>query len=619
MNKMFTKARLLLPTVVWALNACGQNPTEESRRLDDLFAFYSELRLPLPPTDATLVQLPTGWSSKLEGKDEPILLVGFQLNTGASSAAEILAGPFHLSAEHGAPLPLASDATLTSAISCEIRDVPFSADVSLSLAAQCHARGDRKLALAILERRMANLDSGQGPVAVATAGGPWMQHRPPATQEAHPTDNARTVLAGEAWNYWLNETVRPGSDWNAVARAMSEILSKVPALENEQNRSLLRSVEAALVPSRAKPDSVEADIDNLIHCAMESGTLSSDKTDAVYNKVLYRGFEAVPALIEHLNDIRLTRSVMTGFNNFPTMPRRLGEIAADLLQAIAGEELSRDWLRKQLGNSLSKEIAQKWWAGAQKIDERQYLRDHVLPHDTEAEWPNSGQLAIIARRYPELLPSIYEEALKRGGRMQTYPITDAIEESSRTRETKIAALRTGADSKRLALQIPAIRNLQKLAPEIANAKFLDILTQPIRSPKKSVWTSDEATLSHLVIGSDSPAVWEAFSVAAKKAHVSLRLEWMNPMDYTNYEGTHRKERLQFLAQFLEDNTQRTIQESDKLYDGPCAAFTFPKITVRDFAAMTIARILKLPEEPKPEWSLEQWAGFREKVVGELHR
>ncbi|HEY3354338.1 MAG TPA: hypothetical protein VGQ83_13885, partial [Polyangia bacterium] len=54
------------------------------------------------------------------------------------------------------------------------------------------------------------------------------------------------------------------------------------------------------------------------------------------------------------------------------------------------------------------------------------------------------------------------------------------------------------------------------------------------------------------------------------------------------------------------------------FTGPFAAFTFPRITVRDFAAAQLASILDLPgERPDQDWSPQRWAALRGRVAAAL--
>jgi len=84
---------------------------------------------------------------------------------------------------------------------------------------------------------------------------------------------------------------------------------------------------------------------------------------------------------------------------------------------------------------------------------------------------------------------------------------------------------------------------------------------------------------------------------------------MNPMNYSYIRDKNRQRRIAFLAAFLDDDELRPESKQT----GPYAAFTFPKITVRDFVTMEIASILNMKDSPDKFWTAEQWTGLREKV------
>ena len=91
------------------------------------------------------------------------------------------------------------------------------------------------------------------------------------------------------------------------------------------------------------------------------------------------------------------------------------------------------------------------------------------------------------------------------------------------------------------------------------------------------------------------------------------------MNYQHLASRQLEQRLAFLAEFLEDDNVRVIESNPTKFSGPCAGFTFPRLAVSDFAAMGLASLLKLPEEPKPNWSKDDWARLRAKVRKELDR
>ena len=301
------------------------------------------------------------------------------------------------------------------------------------------------------------------------------------------------------------------------------------------------------------------------------------------------------------------------------MPRRVGELVSDLLSGLIAESGNDDWLKRQLGRTLEKERAQKWWAAAQKTGEEQYLRAHVLPRSRDAEDSHEPHLKIIVDRYPQLLPEIYREILDRRTKIQSWSVAEAIQRSTLPRDEKLRLFQYGASRRSLALRKPALRQLRTLDPAASDAILLSILKKLPGKTRAPVWTSEEAGVSYLVKQSQSAEVWKAFAAAVSRAQVSLRLELMNPLSYSMEGDGPITHRLQLLGQFLDDATERIIKSGDKMYDGPCSAFTFPHITVRDFAAMQIASLLNLDDEPEAEWSPKRWNTFREKVRVALNK
>ena len=96
------------------------------------------------------------------------------------------------------------------------------------------------------------------------------------------------------------------------------------------------------------------------------------------------------------------------------------------------------------------------------------------------------------------------------------------------------------------------------------------------------------------------------------------MEMMNPMNYSYVGKQQLKQRVKLLSQFLQDNELRDKQKTQQKYSGPCAAFTFPKIEVRNFVASKIDSLLsKKPARPDEFWTEQQWATLREKVAMEI--
>jgi hypothetical protein len=268
---------------------------------------------------------------------------------------------------------------------------------------------------------------------------------------------------------------------------------------------------------------------------------------------------------------------------------------------------------RQLGSGVDRTAVQKWWAKAQRTGEEAYARAHVISSAKEATL-KTPLLLIIETRYAKHLPDLYVEILEKRTDIESYDVASAIGRSALAREDKLALFHRGATHGQLRHQLPAIDQLRSLDPAGADSALLKIMPALPTKTKGAVWTSDEPRVAGLVKDSKNPEVWNALTVAAQRAHVSLRMELMDHLSESCTGEDQPRETLRFLAQFLDDETIRDRADDENLYEGPCAAFTFPRITVRDFASKEIANILDFPESPSPDWSPEEWSALRDKVV-----
>ncbi len=131
------------------------------------------------------------------------------------------------------------------------------------------------------------------------------------------------------------------------------------------------------------------------------------------------------------------------------------------------------------------------------------------------------------------------------------------------------------------------------------------------------WTCEAAYYSQVVVQVHDDGIWKEYLKIAKRAAVGLRMEMMNVMDQSCTRETNVDRWLVFLAAFLDDAIVR--ESVGKKYEGPCAAFWFPTIQVRDFAAMQIAWLLGFDERPNEFWTEDDWTQLRNKVRTALNK
>ena len=198
-------------------------------------------------------------------------------------------------------------------------------------------------------------------------------------------------------------------------------------------------------------------------------------------------------------------------------------------------------------------------------------------------------------------------------------LASAIFRSALSTESKTELLLTLAKKGGISCRAVATRTIALINHEAAKAPALAIVRSLPKDTEDPYCGSAVGYVSHLVLAIDDDEVWQEFFRAARRAKVGLRLEWMNPFSYSYLQDRLQARRLAFLAAFLDDTTLRDDEINAKKFDGPCAAFTFPKITVRDFSAMQIASILDISplDSPDSTWTAKRWEELRSKVKARL--
>ncbi len=616
---VFPVTLVLAIQVAPAISPETKAPTVDHAVMEDLLRKYRDYGLPFPPDNAVLVRFPNGSSTQEKsGRHTPFYALGFWLNQKSPGApAEILVGPFRHKLEivgRHQEQPEVFDLKSTSFVRVDFdwrgEFEPYPINVGLATAIQCEARGLGDLAESIAKESVKD-GWGGGPNLVSS-GGPWVD---PTTFQVS-FDQSSTAplaltLAGLAWNHWLNEIGRIGSDWREIVSRMDHLLEAEPQIANQGRRAVVGSIHAALQPRTSTPGTPESLIDDLVDLARQSWPYQMYPADKAFAQLKELGFEAVPALIAHLDDERMTRSITPQFNNFRPRPRRIDDLVGEILQPIAGEDLGKDWLAVQIGWHLSKADALVWWNKAQKIGEERYAVAHVIPKKGADPNPNEVLLDIIRRKYPQQLPALYRTAIH--GKNSSQSLAAAVAKSDLSDADKRKLLAAGLGSRSFDHQTSALAALQSIDPSAAERQLIERLSKLPKYVTGPLWTSPEGRLAGLAKDSNSPEVWEALLGAAKRARVGLRMELIHETSSIDVDAPTRTQLLAFLTAFLDDETSRDLKSDKKLYQGPCAGFQFPHLSVQNLAAIELAEVFNVPDEPEPDWRPEEWKAFRAKV------
>jgi hypothetical protein len=582
--------------------------------LDSLLVDYRSFGLPFPGSDAKLVRFIGPGGVRDSRKESERFYLGFQLPANGKEKDTMLLRGIAKRRAGGDQTIQPLDVPRLSRK--QIQDVLDQSwlwyQEALPLAAQCKNRGWDLFAEAVLAEARVHSENDSAP-------------------------SPRRALLDIAWNYWAPKLAEPGTDWKMIGAYLHRLVAADSALDMGQNRALLASLDAALVPSKAKPGTTDARIDALIDCEATDLDYGQVKPDPRYLDLTLHAFEVVPALIEHVDDIRLTRASRLPFNNFRGYQCRIGHVVSDIILGLAGDQLDPVWMTQPEGYGVDKAKAGAWWNRAKQDGEEACLMKLVARPRTvqKNEWFDSFALRLLAIKYPQNLPKMYREVVEENPKVISWPLVDAIQESSLPREEQIALFIRGLKNPNSEHATAAQRALMVLAPARSSKLLIDQLKALSISCDGAYWSSNQVACAYLAAQSRDPGVWQALLDFAKRADVGLRMEILAEMSAYREQPTNQAERIGLLVAFLDDSSLRDAGDDggksaftptlagirDDKYFGPYAGSGFPRLEVRNFAAMNIATILNLNVEwPKGrfakdavEWTPEQWTTFRSQV------
>ena len=240
----------------------------------------------------------------------------------------------------------------------------FESYSDLTLAIQCAARGWSDLALALRER-------SRHPSQTF--------YRPSSSRLA----SDREVLAMIAWNYWCEAFCREKGGREKIVARLKDLCDRAPGLDTHAHRNILSDMRRTLEPSLAPKDSIEAMVDSLIDLGIdgdregELGSLSSCKYSESYRSLKSLGLEAVPVLLQHTHDFRMTHCIQS-HRRGPWIVR-IADVVCQILQDLAKEKFAYDLLvREGRGQCIDRDHVRFWWSETKGIDASAVLRDNAI-------------------------------------------------------------------------------------------------------------------------------------------------------------------------------------------------------------------------------------------------
>jgi len=566
-----------------------------AQSLDELLADYVRFGLPLPPKDTPLVAVTSGWQSVApDGKETPHVHLAFLLRpaTDQKPAVVLVGTEEHELPREGTLKRVSPDDIDVAQYKIEWRNSTFEINGGLATALQFQSRGWQPLAAAQWKHA-----TSQPPGHLLSLRGLRSDTEP------------RVALVVTAWAHYANQLLLPKSDRARILQAMKTLSQAHEIARTEYHRTLIADLERTLQPTAHPPETPAWHIDRLMDLAGTASIFDEGCDNPHYEKLVELGFDAVPALMEHLDDPRLTRSAMARFNNFAPHIRRVDEICSDILRGLMSDKVGEGWFDRQRGIAVRRAEIQGWFDRVRKQGERAYLVEHVLGQDCVV----LPMLRVLAIKYPDTLPDLYLRVLNSNSEIDSSALAQALNQANLDLPRKVELLTQGATHARMEHRRAALWALKDADGALFVRLLVESLDRLPRTPNGEYWCCSEAGFANLVMETDASAAWTALRNAAQRADVGLRMEFLNPMDYDYIGERQRKQRLEFLASFLDDASLRDVSTDPEKFGGPLAGMGFDRLTVRDFAALQMASILGFEDRPTPNWTEPQWSQLRARV------
>ena len=420
----------------------------------------------------------------------------------------------------------------------------------------------------------------------------------------YPDYDPRNELAIMAWNYWIDAFVNDGADRVKVANHLSLLLRVLPDYSDEFSTGFIAALKRSVKRAHSIGDKAERLLDRLVVCKPSeipdqyNPIEDPSRLSPYYLELWKLGFEAVPTLIKHLDDDRLTRFKyplhgMGGNVTYVPWSYHVSGISANILRALSGLE------------ELNQKEVETWWKKAQEVGEEESLMQRALYVEDGKMTSNPHILHLIRWRYPERLAELYETMLTK------YPLGD------KRLIGKLLAARCPDDKRAADLLIQATKSPN---PEQSNAafwalmqthdsRFASLLIErmaPASSTAPREPRLDCEVAANLARYADDRRIWNALEPLLREGR---RYDAISRLLWVGIEGKKRLHAVQFIGRFLNDAWDATPYFPD----------TRTHISIGDMAALNMAGDLGIDAYNFAAWTEKEWKLLREKVREALKR
>jgi hypothetical protein len=397
-------------------------------------------------------------------------------------------------------------------------------------------------------------------------------------------------MRGWAWRRWLLKLVEPGSDRKVILGELRKLSDGKPATVTSLNR-LARSLVR-----NGKPGTVDALIDDLTeYWEVTWGPpfgprfdLWDTKWQEPYWRLAELGFDAIPALIDHIEDDRHARGAVIVDPFTDRRPSTVGGLCNRLLYQLSGG-IDPD-------GRFSPAAAREWFDAAKKVGEEKWLLDHVFSGgDVRREIAR----AIVAK-YPARVPELVREGWRKDG---IFLLVPELVAGKLPRAQKITLLEEGLTQPQSTPRRWALEGLSRVDRPLFRRHLrrqLEALRDELAAGRG--WFCDPADFVGLVEDANDPTCWDLLAACAKRSPVARRMSVISNLGLImppDRIDPARAERVRFLAQFLDDRARDLRKKGENDF------WEWDEsLEVRDLAASELALLFRFdlqrdPSQPEP--------------------
>jgi hypothetical protein len=582
---LFVAARLMSPP------SFKQELTDPE--LIKLVELYKKYDLPLPPEDAELILIddgPRGINSWIEAGGR-YSLPALQFGKGANR--QYLVGTHRRSTPDGSTsaeparetrpaLPEAR--TVYEGLFSDTDNSLFFEESLLAHAAQMAYLGYQDYAKACLARNWFLRGAGLG----------------------QPKDSSLEArMAYLALIHHFNECLVPGSDRKEHLNAIKSIAAGGLVIDPGGPRGeMIHALAKTAIGAKSKVGTIEYEIDQLTELTNFTGYLRKGYDVAAIRNIRRSGIAALPALIDHIDDRRFTRtSDLLRFDASPAI-LRVGDICQSLIRDITEQQVPGAYL------NLTKGHAKAWYEA--KINGRleSFYLKRIKITSGKLDSNTLNAISGLAKNYPNRIGPLLDEMLGQRPPLDMYDAMYAISDLPKNHAKSILGrlVRHGNYQTVLA----ALVYLGGSDPALYRKTLHRLLEDAVKRARLLTSISPEIDLIWHVQRSSEPYAWKQLGKLFRNLRPNTRLEILDRLDYNSWEDQEDSQR-NFLR-ILEPFTRDKSRPSPTYVAGANVSFltSWPRLTRGQVVLLFCHQVLKpsslydLPTTPyKLEKLLEQ--------------